>query len=51
MEKKSIILCLLNKWKAGSCSNTTLVAFVTTHLDVTFITPTFTPARINYKIE
>jgi len=51
MEKKSIKLCLLNKWIAGSCSNTALVAFVTAHFDVTAITPTFTPARINYKIE
>lgn len=43
-KKKKEYYVRLNKWVTSSCSNTALIAFVTGHLDVTFVTPPFTPA-------
>jgi hypothetical protein len=51
-EKKEELLCVcegLNKWVTSSCGNTALIAFVTAHLDITFVSPTFTPAGIRRK--
>jgi hypothetical protein len=36
----------LDSWVTGSCGNTTLIAFVTCHFDITFVAPIGTPAKI-----
>lgn len=34
----------LHLWVASSCCNTTLIGFVSDHVDVAFVTPASTPA-------
>lgn len=49
-KRKSSIDVDLDSWVTGSCSNTTLVALVTAHFDVTLVTPASSPAKIDANV-